>query len=419
MKISKDIESVTFFFPYYDVSGVPVLFLRMAEYLADHLDFTVFVVDYPDGYMSRTRHSNSKVSIIPFNEGATLDISADTLLVMQSMLPNTICSELRIHQHTRVLFWTLHPLNLVQTILPFPFFRQLQLKSTLFCQMGQVLLFPRLRKRLRKFVLDMHANNSILFMDGSTFRTTTKVLGVTIADPLMLPVPSDNAIENLRLKNPRRPDRSINFCWVGRLADFKISILLYTLEKLKIYAVTKHFSITVHIIGDGQESDKLNSMLEPCDFFRVIMVGSLPMTELDHYLLNEIDVLAAMGTSALEGARLGVPTILLDFSYDTVSEGYRFKWLHESKDYTLGSVIDARHLVPDNSSLEEMMQFAILNFDTLSMQAFEYYNSNHSISFVADKFLAFAANANFRYGDFEDKILEKELVRKAYEYFRS
>lgn len=398
---------------------MPVLFLRMACYLADRLGLRVYIVDYPDGYMSRSLPSGSCVTVLPFKDGTPFAVNADTLLVMQSILPYTMHQELRIPAETRVIFWTLHPLNLVQTILPSPFFRQLQLKSALFYRIGLMLLFPGLKKRLRRLVADMQANKSLLFMDGSTFRTTIQSLDFEISDPLMLPVASDDAVENRRLNNLLRPDKNINVCWVGRLADFKISILLYFLEKIQAYAVKNRVPITMHIIGDGPEMDRLDLITEPCSFFRTIMVGSLSKVELDDYLVGSVDVLAAMGTSALEGARLGIPTILLDFSYDTVPEGYRFKWLHESEDYILGEVIDSRHISAGNNSLELIINNLQHNFGALSSAAFEYYVANHSISSVADKFIAAATNASFTYGDFKTDVFNKGIIRRAYEFFRS
>lgn len=411
--------SITFFFPYYEVSGVPVLFLRMAEYLADRSGQCVYIVDYPDGYMSRTLHSNSGVSVIHFQDKIPVEIPPDTLLVMQSILPYTIRPELRIHPDTQVLFWTLHPLNLVQTVLPISFIKQFQLKYTLFYRIGLILLFPGLRGKLCRLVNDMHSKKSILFMDGSTLQTTLESLDIEIANPLMLPVPSDDAVDNIQIKNLQRPDKSLNFCWVGRLADFKIPILLYTLEQLKSYAELNRFSITVHIIGDGPEADKLNCFLEPCDFFKTIMVGSLSKAELDHYLVDSADILTAMGTSALEGARLGIPTILLDFSYGKIPKGYRFKWLYESTGFSLGEVINSKHIELGNTSLETMISDVLKNFDALSKKTFEYYISNHSMSSVADKFTFLAANANFRYRDFRSEIFEKGFVRKVYDYCRS
>jgi len=43
-----------------------------------------------------------------------------------------------------------------------------------------------------------------------------------------------------------------------------------------------------------------------------------------------------MGTSALEGARLGVPTVLVDAWESEYPSGYQFLWLHETESYLLG-----------------------------------------------------------------------------------
>lgn len=44
--------------------------------------------------------------------------------------------------------------------------------------------------------------------------------------------------------------------------------------------------------------------------------------KLDDFLYNEVDILMAMGTSALEGAKLDISAILLDVCYGKVPDCY-------------------------------------------------------------------------------------------------
>ena len=47
-----------------------------------------------------------------------------------------------------------------------------------------------------------------------------------------------------------------------------------------------------------------------------------------------------MGTAALEGAKLGIPTILLDISYKSIKSEYNYRWLYERDGKTLGDNIN-------------------------------------------------------------------------------
>ena len=94
-------KSITFFFPYYELSGVPVLFLNLAEFISSHFNYDVYIIDYKDGYMARNREKKSKVKLIEFENGNFISIS-DTILVMQAILPYAIRPELLISKKTQV-----------------------------------------------------------------------------------------------------------------------------------------------------------------------------------------------------------------------------------------------------------------------------------------------------------------------------
>ena len=411
--------SVCFFFPYHEVSGVPVLFTRMAEYISKAYGIKTYLIDYADGYMSRNLNPGSRVTVMRFEDGVPLHIGPDTILVMQSVLPYTMRSELEIHPDTRIVFWTLHPLNLIQTLIPVPFFRHLQSRSVLFHRFGMRIAYRKIDINLRKLVISMHLKKSLLFMDGSTLHTTTRWLGASIDDPSMVPVPSDMAAVNLRRNNPVRPKQSLQVCWIGRLADFKIHILAYTVEKLRHFAEKNKFHITMNVVGDGPEAGLLQRFKTRNEFFDLNLVGVLSKQELDEFLTKKVDLLAAMGTSALEGARVGVPTILLDVSYGPVREGYKFRWLIDADNFTLGDVIDSRHYEQGNETLASMIQTLLSDYDGVSQRTFDYYSANHSIESVGKKFVAAIAEGSFKYHDFSPEIFRKGGIRRVYECLRS
>ena len=60
-------KSVTFFFPYYQVSGVPILFLRFATKLAE-LGKKVYIVDFENGYMQKKTKHNKKINFIRYEK---------------------------------------------------------------------------------------------------------------------------------------------------------------------------------------------------------------------------------------------------------------------------------------------------------------------------------------------------------------
>jgi hypothetical protein len=406
---------VTFFFPYYDISGVPMLFARLARHLAAH-GTPVDVIDFCEGYMARTLRGVPGVRLRGFAEGTSMAISANTLLVMQSILPATIRPELEPDAATRVLFWTLHPMNLVQSLVPLDAVRHLQSRYAWFHRAFGRTLLHRLTRQLRAMVETMHAKRAIAFMDGETLDATCQRLELTISDPLFLPVacpvPGQNRCEGRQRGGP------LGMAWLGRLSDFKIHILLRTLEQASRHAARTRLPIVFHIIGDGPEEGRIAAARYEHEWFTVVRAGVVAGEKLDQYLVANVDLLAAMGTSALEGARLGVPTMLLDVSYGAVPASYRFGWLHDSDRSTLGRLIDGRMLEPGNDSLARIIESVRNNPAPLSAAAYRYCREQHSLDAVGKRFLDAAAGASFRWADIDPALRRKGMIRSTYEQLR-
>src|SRR5205823_7718665 len=127
------------------------------------------------------------------------------------------------------------------------------------------------------------------------------------------------------------PRHKVNVAWLGRLSDFKVHILLYTMQRLARWAEHSGVTVDMHVIGDGPDATLIRNSSVDHPRFRRTFTGSLTGRDLQRYLIERVDLLVAMGTSALEGARLGIPTILLDIAYGRVKEGYEYKWLFESR----------------------------------------------------------------------------------------
>lgn len=410
-------KSLTFFFPYKYPSGVSFLFARMAEYLSEKYGMETCIIDYPDGFASNRLEENTTVRLRLFKDNVPIDIASDTILIMQSVLPYTMRPELQIEPDTKIVFWSLHPFNLVPTIVPLPWFRHLQAKyDNVNRFIMNTLLFP-LRKKLQNLIETLVDKKSIFFVDGVNLKSTSERLNIKITNPIYMPIPCDLTESNKKIVTASRNKDVLDFCWLGRLIDFKIHILIYTIKRLSEYAVRKKKKINMHIIGDGPGLKNIEGLNIENDSFQIIYTGVLTGQSLDEYLLNNIDVLAAMGTSALEGAKLGVPTILLDISYGTIKGDYKFKWLFESKDYNVGEIINKNHF-GNNNTLDKAIDAIIFDYNLISKKTYEYYTTNHSISSVADKFVDALNDATFTFKDFKPKIFKKSMFRKIYEFFR-
>jgi hypothetical protein len=414
-------RSVTFFFPYREVSGVPVLFARMAEYLAGRPPGgpAVSIVDYPDGCMATRLANDRRINFVPFHDGLPLEVPGDTTLVMQSILPYTMRPELRINRAANLIFWTLYPFNLVPTLVPTKWCRDFQAKHEGLNRLVMTTIGSRLRTQLAATILGLASKQSLWFMDGTTLSSTTHRLGIDLPNPVYMPVPCTDPLTPPPTRRLRAGNSALTVAWLGRLADFKTPILIHTIEQLAAYARRRRRKVRVLIVGDGPDRSRVLQAIPSGGFVSADCLGVVTGSALEDVLVAETDLLVAMGASALEGAKLGIPTLLLDVCYGRVARDYRFKWLHEVANHSLGEVLGPRSSSLGAHSLEEAIDEIDTNALTLSQRTLRYFNENHSMRVVGERFVSHIARASFRVGDFPPRVLQKTVLRRAYELARA
>ena len=110
-------DKIVLAFPYHQVSGVPILFSRLAEGLRS-LDYRLVIVDFKDGVLnSLTRHLD--VERRNFDTGKLLFFEKGEIVIMQAYSLEYIRPEYKFDIQTRLLFWHLHPDNLKLNKIPF------------------------------------------------------------------------------------------------------------------------------------------------------------------------------------------------------------------------------------------------------------------------------------------------------------
>ena len=416
-----DMPKLFFCFPYRGVGGVPLLFLRIAEELSARREAETYLVDYVDGFMAKHR-KEGLTHFIEYRDDSEVQIPSDAVAVFQSMTPWSIFPALKLSPQTRVLFWNCHPFNLVPTL---PGLRRPMQRSVTFGRIILATLLRSYRNKMLRMVRLMLARRALVFMDRGNVTTTERYLGLVIPDPVYLPIP---ALTPARFKTA--PVRNfqvlgLRVAWIGRVVDFKYHILRKALAELNLLQPELDLRIDVTIVGSGDYAKKLRNATLAMNCIRVHFIDHLAPHLLDNFLLDETDILMAMGTSALEGAKLGTPTLLLDVAYGEVPSGYLFQWLHERKGFSLGDVLGPEHIAPGNHSLADRLGEASADYMGVSARAAEHFKKFHALPTVAEELLTFARESTCTYGDLASaqlvergvmysifNILRKKLVRK-------
>jgi hypothetical protein len=388
------INKIVFFFPYRGVGGVPVLFLRVANaLLCSYPTLCISLIDYPDGYMA-SNAADKRLEIIPLIPGQKIAIPNDSVCIMQSLPLWRIPLEISFGPETRLLLWHLHPFNIV----PGAHWLWPKQKSLSLQLLMRKALFSVQRRKLRNLIEECQHHHGIVFMDQANCDGVKLATGACIDAPVFVPVPSSD----VAFEQPTRhvPSVPLHCAWVGRLEDFKIPILTYTLARVAEYAVLRNRPIVFHVVGAGSQAAEIALLGEHLKnrIFSVICHGAIPLEQLDTFLIENIDLLFAMGTAALEGAKLAIPVALLDFSYSPLNGDYIYHYLFDSRNYTLGSPITDANYSQGNSSLESMLDDLINSYPELSNKTRSYFIEHHSVESVLKLFVSAVCNTKFTFG---------------------
>lgn len=404
---SKTIPTYVFFFPYRGVGGVPVLFLRIAEHISFNFKTPVFIVDYADGYMAMNK-KNSLIKLINFNENETIQIPNSSILILQSDLPWGIPRNFSTSDDTSIFFWTCFPFNFIP-VFPSPI-KEITSSSLNITKLVLNTLLLASKFRVKKMIRSLTFHNALVFMDGPNLRTTSYCLDEKFQTPKLLPILLDSPKQPFLNLKSLPSKNSLSFCWIGRIADFKIHILNKVLEDCYIYSVKYQIRIDFYIIGSGDQSANLFTPNEISTLFNIISIDYLNSNDLNQFLIQKINCLFSMGTSALEGAKLAIPTVLLDFSYKAIDFKYRYKFIYQTQEYSLGELVSKNNNY--GLTFEEIIHEILIN-ENIGKQCFDYFLTNHSLEKKIDDFLSLSQLSTLSYNNFvKSNNLEKPFFYK-------
>jgi len=388
-----------FCFPYHGVGGVSLLFLRLAEFLSERRLAECHLVDYVDGFMAKNLRAPGVILEVYKDQGTPVVIPGGAIGIFQSMTPWSIFPGIHPDPASRIFFWNCYPFNLIPL---FPGLRRTMQYRPAVARWILATLLRTYRQKMRLMIDLMLEKHALVFMDSTNVNTTCEYLGVSICNPryLPIPVPASGDRRALLMKRDLKAN-GLRVVWVGRVVDFKFFILQRSLIELNRLAPRLNLDIQVTLVGSGEYRQALAGTVVNLHFLRCYFVDHVDPADLDELLISNADLLLAMGTSALEGARLGIPTLLLDFSHGPVSAGYVFRWIFERQGYTLGNTIFDRDYVSGNTSLEDRIGDLIGEGAEISLRCQQYFAENHELSSVASKMLEVLEQTACTYGDMQ------------------
>lgn len=371
--------NVAFYFPYPTVGGVSILFLRCAEYLSKK--HKVFIVDLNNGYMANNIPSGC--TFVCYDQVSSLP--DDVVVLTQSCPLWRIPFVGDFPANAKIMFWNLHPDN---------FNSKVGKSSSYFMNSLLSFLFKGRKRKLRKLVSVLNSNNALFFMDKENKLTTENSLDINLLDPVYLPITNSVKAKSKLKYIPPRINEEINCIVVGRLSGFKVSIVKHVIKRLEL-CETHRVHLTV--VGDGEAANDIQELLSSCRNIRTTYIDYVHFEELDGLFKNS-HLAFAMGTSALDSASLGIPTICLDYSHEDIDGNYKFNYLYGVDGYNLGRKIVSDDFI-EIDNLPDVINDIYTQGLSCSEKTHRYYLENHSYK-VIEKLESYLSNG----------VLVKDLI---------
>lgn len=126
--------------------------------------------------------------------------------------------------------------------------------------------------------------------------------------------------------------------WLGRLdSDFKYRALLKLLSDVDVGHIDGRLRVdNFFIIGSGDSELLIDEFIKGLSY-KVTRVKHVDLLKLEDFLRENIDIMFAMGTSVLESAKIGIPSVVVQpcrIFEAPLDSCYR--WVYESVGYSLG-----------------------------------------------------------------------------------
>lgn len=376
------------FYPSVEIGGAEILLARLADALVDRGNEVTVMDSENKIIIDLLKDKRVRTLIVCPRE--KIEVCADYVVIFASHLisaPRFFNASAK----SKLLVWNIHPLNNI--FLPPVFGERIfnvglgflrKVNKLFFCSEDTV--------RINTLKAFFHSD-AFVCMDGETAKTLNNYYGLNFSyDYIPVPVPIfDNNLHTLH-----ELDKSgvINLFWYGRLCDFKSHGLIYLIKKLSEFK----FKIRLGVIGDGDFRETVEKVAKS-SAVQVCFFGSLPNQEALSLLQREADVVFAMGTSALEAAAIGIPTVLAPVSYGKIIHNLKFDWLYNTKNFTLGRLVGVGEY-EEGLSVNEIIYNAIINRDFFGKSCRQYVYDYHELSSVVDLVQLKASQSKMKFSDY-------------------
>ena len=253
-----------------------------------------------------------------------------------------------------------------------------------------------------KLIDKLLAQKSLVFMDYLGVEGLNRIFNKAVENPIYLPISVYVPTQNFFIKKENKTkDDVLNLTYVGRSEVWKMKPLKKIIEDC--IEISNTVGIHISIVVDSiQEFTKFIDL----DFYKAkskltfSLIENLLPGELDDFLKSKSDIHFAMGTAALDAAKYGIPTVLMDFSYKDFPSDYTYRWIYESTGFGIGKLLED-NIVEKGVLMNELIHTIKNNNERIihSKNSYSHVKNQHSVKKIVPNLIKTCKNAKFRIKD--------------------
>lgn len=349
-----NIDKIVFYYPSKITGGAEYLFLRCADYLAEHQDkYAIYIVDYEDGFL-RKNASSKRISFIEYQTDTKTQIPDGAAVIVQlNILP--LRSKRFVYDSTKSLFvfWCLHTLNIKNYI----------------GRRNHFVLSKSDRKELGEHIRLLTEQNIIKFMGFGAYAIVMRDL---FQEPRqfewlqnIIPIESTDPEPQYQ----RVSSDELKFCWLGRLDAEKARNIETYMNELE--SLNSQFRLSLSIIGLGPKEEYLREKASHYSY-PIHFVGEKRDENLDLFIRHETEIGLASGTSAMEFSKRGKPTVcegVIDKIYEA---GERKKYYLVSEGQSMYNISTKELYREGDSSFTEKILQILKDYPACCKTEYQY-----------------------------------------------
>jgi len=391
----REVEKVkiTIYNPSIRMGGTNNLLANLAISISRDTRFVVHYIEYTEGATVDYVRQNSpdcNIICIGEKESITVDGGVAIMILLHAKLLTTL---IKLTDRTKMIFWSTHPEDGIKLLPLFNFFYKKDHRTR---KKVANLITPVQKRRTRGFISQGLNYNGIIWMDDHNYEVNNTFYDLGSPNYRIWPLVTSDPKDVQNVSKVKR-DGLIKIVVLGRLCDFKVIPLLMMLPNLAKICT----NIKLYFIGDGDYREILERTL--CEYsLNYEFLGNISKTQLDRELVK-YDLIIGMGTSVLEGAKLAIPSIVMNGAYNPKHlHAAKVDWLYNCHSYFVGEIIYSNKgssgLKKDLTALIE--EFINSNNDNMiGMSCYQHWRKFHSYDAFKERAASDILSCKFEYGD--------------------